>query len=335
MRTRANLFTALVMVTSAACQATPPPAPPPASAPTPRAHLEDVIYGRKYGLSLTLDVFLPPRPNGAGILALDTGGWTTDYDHIWDGAYVHYLERGYTVFQVVHGSAPKFTVPEEISDVRRAVKFIRFHAAEYKVDPDRLGITGNSTGGHLSLMMGSTDTADPEAKDPVERMSSRVRAVACFAPLTDLTKVRWPMRGSDRPDDAVVGPYTFLDFMEKPRSRILMGSGRSPGTGPSVVHVVTDADKGAETLRAISPVEQASSASAPTMIIQGEKDRTAPVEDTQRFLAKLSAAGVPTKLVLLPGAGHMVPDEIAHTAELADWFDAYLKPRAAPAGAAK
>src|SRR5438552_5973268 len=55
-----------------------------------------------------------------------------------------------TVFAVFHGSQPKFQVPEVISDLNRAVRFIRAHADEYGIDSNRIGITGGSAGGHLS-----------------------------------------------------------------------------------------------------------------------------------------------------------------------------------------
>ena len=96
------------------------------------------------------------------------------------------LKRGYTVFAVVHGSQPRYTIPEIVADMNRAVRFIRYHAADYHIDPDRIGITGGSAGGHLSLMQGTAgDKGNPDAKDPIDRTSSRVQAVACFFPPTD------------------------------------------------------------------------------------------------------------------------------------------------------
>src|SRR5439155_3550362 len=99
---------------------------------------------------------------------------------------LEFLKRGYTVFAVVHGSQPKFTVPEILLDMHRAVRYIRSHAQDFKIEPERIGITGGSAGGHLSLMQGTAgDLGDPKARDPVERVSSRVQAVACFFPATD------------------------------------------------------------------------------------------------------------------------------------------------------
>src|SRR5206468_10267183 len=96
------------------------------------------------------------------------------------------IKRGYTIFAVVHGSQPKFTIPEILEDMHRAVRFIRFHAADYKINPNQIGITGGSAGGHLSLMQGTAgDLGDPQAKDEIDRVSSRVQAVSCFFPPTD------------------------------------------------------------------------------------------------------------------------------------------------------
>ena len=81
---------------------------------------------------------------------------------------------------------PHFTIPDAIADINRAVRFIRYHAKDYKIDPNRIGITGGSAGGHLSLMQGTAgDLGNPKATDAVETMSSRVQAVACFFPPTD------------------------------------------------------------------------------------------------------------------------------------------------------
>ena len=97
-----------------------------------------------------------------------------------------FSKRGYTVFAVVHGSQPRYTIPEVVADMNRAVRFIRYHAERLKIDPDRIGITGGSAGGHLSLMQGTAgNRGQPDAKDPIDRTSSRVQAVACFFPPTD------------------------------------------------------------------------------------------------------------------------------------------------------
>jgi acetyl esterase/lipase len=145
----------------------------------------DVIYGRKADLALTMDVFTPQPQNGAAVVHLANGGWHTAHGEPQN--FAELLKRGYTVFRVVIAGEPKFTILEQAPDVARAIRFIRSHVAEYKIDPGRIGIEGASSGGHMALLGAmSGDDGNPAAPDPVDRVSSRVQAAAVFFPLTDL-----------------------------------------------------------------------------------------------------------------------------------------------------
>src|SRR5947209_265716 len=82
---------------------------------------EDVVYGRKFGTALTMDVFTPKaNANGAAIVWVVSGGWFSAHEAINPAAIDELLKRGYTVFAVVHGSQPRFTIPEIVSDMNRA-----------------------------------------------------------------------------------------------------------------------------------------------------------------------------------------------------------------------
>jgi acetyl esterase/lipase len=157
----------------------------------------DVVYGHKAGMALTFDVIQPKKPNGAGVLFMMSGGWFS----VWippEGfvspdapfGFKHFrdlVDKGYTLFIVRHGSAPQFKVPEAVDDVRRAVRYIRLHADDYGIDPDRIGVCGGSAGGHLSLMLGTaSDDGNNDAKDDVDRTSNRVAAVVAYFPPVDL-----------------------------------------------------------------------------------------------------------------------------------------------------
>jgi len=130
-----------------------------ADAPDEAVHrTEDVVYGRKFGMALTLDVFQPANPNGCSIVFLVNGGWLSSKATplmvtIRPEDYQPFLERGYTVFAVVTSSQPRFTIAEQVADVHRAVRFIRSNAARFRIHPDKLGITGSSSGGQLALMI--------------------------------------------------------------------------------------------------------------------------------------------------------------------------------------
>ncbi len=143
----------------------------------------DVVYGHKDGLALTFDVFQPKEnAKGIGLLFMVSGGWVSMWTEPTklQPMFQPLLEAGYTVFAVRHGSSPRYLIPEITVDVREALKFIHSHAADYKVDPDKLGVFGFSAGGHLSLVLG-TMTNDKKAAD-----APHVAAVVAVFPPTDL-----------------------------------------------------------------------------------------------------------------------------------------------------
>ena len=150
----------------------------------------DVVYGHKHGMALTFDVFKPKeKANGVGILFIVSGGWYSRWRPPENSVnwFKPMLDKGFTVFAVRHGSSPKYVIPEIIEDVRRSVRFIRLRAKRFGVDPERLGVTGASAGGHLSLMLGTTsDKGNPDSKDEVLRTSNRVAAVVAYFPPTDI-----------------------------------------------------------------------------------------------------------------------------------------------------
>ena len=272
-----------------------------------------MIYGRKNGMALTMDVFTPrDKPNGAGVIWVISGGWFSSHDGIGPGFVSELLKRGYTVFAVVHGSQPRYTIPEAVADMTRAVRFIRYHAKEYGIDPDRIGVTGGSAGGHLSLMLG-TDQAPgkPESKDPVERASTHIRAVACFFPPSDFLNY-----GSD--GNVVLGDKVLASL--KAAFDFRQFDPKTHSYAP-----ITDRKQILEIGRAISPVYRVTKDSAPTLIIHGDADTVVPIQQAQKMLAKLKQAGVPAELVVKPKAGHGWPNLLSDMTTIADWFDKYLK----------
>ena len=143
----------------------------------------DIIYTKHDGVALTMDVFTPAKPNGAAVIKIISGGWNSNHNGISDGGWT---KHGFTTFVVVHGTQPRFHIGEIVGDLQRSVRFIRANAAKFGIDPNKIGVTGGSAGGHLSLMLGTRVLpANPKSKDPVEQVSSEVNAVACFYPPVD------------------------------------------------------------------------------------------------------------------------------------------------------
>ncbi|HEY1189713.1 MAG TPA: alpha/beta hydrolase [Gemmata sp.] len=275
---------------------------------------EDVIYGRKYGLAMTMDVFAPKdkkKANGKGIIWCVSGGWFSSKESVNVGLARAFVERGYVVFEVVHGSQPKFTIPEVLEDMHRAVRFIKANAKKYDVDPDRLGIAGGSAGGHLSLMQGcAPKEGNPKATDPVERQSSKVAAVACFFPPTDFLNY-------GKEGQVALGGGTLVafrppfDFWE-----------REKGTNKLVV--IADEERRKEIGKQISPVYHASKSSAPALIIHGDADTLVPIQQAELIIAKLKENKVPCELAVRKGAGHGGLAFANDGKTLLDWFDKHL-----------
>jgi acetyl esterase/lipase len=201
----------------------------------------------------------------------------------------------------VHGSQPKFIITEITEDMNRAVRFIRFHAQKYGINPDKLGVTGGSAGGHLSLTLGTQGgKGKSEAKDPIDRESSTVHAVACFFPPTDFLNYGKP--GEDGVGFGVLKGFksAFGPRADDPEERKKLG-------------------------REISPIYFVTSNTPPTLIIHGDADTLVPIQQAETFLDRAKEAGVKTKLIVKKGAAHGWKDWIADFALFADWFDEHLR----------
>ncbi len=262
---------------------------------------EDVVYGRKFGTALTLDVLQPRPADGVGIVLMVSGGWFSAHEAINAGYLRPLLNRGYTIFAVVHGSQPKFVVTEIVQDIHRAVRFIRHNAAKYGVDPNRLGITGASAGGHLSLTMATQGgPGDADAKDPVDRESSAGQCVACFFPPTDFLNY-------SKPGEDAVGVGVLKSFKAAfgPRS--------------------DTAEERQKLGREISPIYFVHSNMPPILIIHGDADKLVPICQAQTFVKRCEEVGSTAKLVVREGKLHGWPDMGKDMELIADWFDEHLR----------
>tara|TARA_B100000029_G_scaffold350825_1_gene343271 strand:- start:1396 stop:2307 length:912 start_codon:yes stop_codon:yes gene_type:complete len=252
----------------------------------------DVVYGHKLGLALTYDVLQPGSGrNRAGVMFMVSGGWVSRWGPP-EGAierFRHLLEAGYTVFLVRHGSSPKFLVPECVDDVRLAIRHVRSNAKRFDIDSDRIGVTGGSAGGHLALMLGTTgEDANPRARDPLQKHSSRANAVVAFFPPTDLSKYLDPKLG-------FLEAFPALKF--------------DPRQSP-----------------AVSPLLQVSSDDAPSLMIHGDMDKLVPLFHSQAIHKALGEKKVPSELMVIEGAAHGFKPDDQKRADAASlrWFNRHL-----------
>lgn len=277
----------------------------------------EIIYGRKDGMALTMLMLVPKtNVNGKAIIHVVSGNWISSFANANSRikSSATYIQKGYTVFMVVHGSQPRYSIPDEIADVKRAVRFIRYNADKYKIDGGRLGITGASSGGHLSLMVGLLDDKiDTLARDPVDRVSSRVQAIAVFFPPTDF--LNWGQQKMDltnfQPALVVANVASAFDFKE--------------WNDTFKVYRPVSTQKKLEIVKSVSPVYFVSGDDPPVMIAHGDADRTVPLQQSEIILQKLKDAKVANEFILKTGGGHGWRDIEAEERKFADWFDKYLK----------
>lgn len=270
--------------------------------------VEDIVYGQKDGLALTMDVLTPKQnPKGIGVILVSSGSWKShksnvDQDNVRKRDKDHWgqglLAGGYTLFVVRHGSGPRYHVPEMVTDMNRAVRFVRMTAKQHGVDPNRLGITSGSSGAHLSLMAAVTgDDGDADSKDPVARVSSKVQSVVAWFPPTDL--INWGVKDG----------YRAINLLRPDMFQEIFGE-------------VNDLPK---QLRSISPIYFVTKESPPLLLIHGDADATVPLQQSEILKAKYEEVGVPVKLIVQENGGHSYWPGIADEyREVWKWFDRYL-----------
>ncbi len=261
-----------------------------------------LVYGQRQGQDLTLDVFRPAKPNGLGVVLMASGGWKSKAGSFNPWILSPVLRRGYTVFAVYHIPQPKVTIMEITEDVNRAVRYIRHNARQYGVDPDRLGVTGGSSGGHLSLMLATRGGPGPtDTTDPVDRESSAVQAVAIFYPPTDLLNLG---ESTENPGDG--GPPT--SFVK--------------GFGPDATNMAAWKVIGRE----LSPIYFVNSNLPPTLIYHGDADTLVTLDQSERFQAEARKQGLNVELVVHPGGKHGWLSMVWDIRQFGKWFDQYLRP---------
>jgi dipeptidyl aminopeptidase/acylaminoacyl peptidase len=269
----------------------------------PYEQKKDVVYAEAHGTGLLMDIFTPTgKPNGLGIVDIASGSWNSDRnkirDHTLAQVYTIFCSRGYVVFAVRPGSKTRYTAAEMDRNVKSAIRYIKLHASEYKIDPARLGLTGGSAGGHLATLAALTpEQGKAQATNPIDRHDTTVRAVGAFFPPTDF--LDWDGNKAIRID--VLGPLLFVG-----------------GVRGQSENEITEAAK------AISPVHRVDKPTIPFLLIHGDADNVVPLSQSKKLVDALKKAGGSAELIVKSGGGHpwlTLPQEVK---VMADWFDKQL-----------
>ena len=239
----------------------------------------DIVYGEVAGEKLLLDVNVPVGEGPFPIAILvHGGGWSSGdkkgAEKPGSGADISPWFRPltaakFTWFSINYRLAPKYRWPACFEDVQTAIRWVRAHAAEFKGDPKRIAIFGHSAGGHLALL------AALQAND-----DTRVQAAVGYAPVTDFEQ-ELPTRGGISP--SLQG---------------LHGIGKE--ITPEALKI----------LRETSPIHhiQAKGGHPPFLILQGDADKSVPLQQSLNFQSRLRSFGVSCDLIIIPGAPHRLTD---------------------------
>lgn len=233
--------------------------------------VRDIVYRDVPGDRQELDVLTPnvPIPDGGRpvVLAIHGGGWRKFSKEQYETTVAPLTSMGFVVvapnYRLSRRGRPTWPFVRE--QLRDAVRWVRAHAEELGVDPDRIAAMGESAGGHLAAMLGT---------DPDPSGSARIQAVVDFYGPTDLAALdRSSMKAS-------------------PAIRQFLG-----GPPSSLPENYADA----------SPAAHVSADDPPFLIVQGSADDVVTPNQSTSFARRLSEAGVPNRLIVVPGAGHGFP----------------------------
>ncbi|MGX1163021.1 acetyl esterase/lipase [Arthrobacter sp. SLBN-100] len=258
--------------------------------------LKGIEFARPEGATpLLLDLYFPAAaPAGRGFPAVvhfHGGGWRTgersSLGPIVDGLGPSPIEQlvnaGFLVASADYRLSTAATFPAQLLDAKAAVRWLRAHAPDYNVDPERIYAWGDSAGGHLASLVGLTAGAKEFQSDADAAGSGTedaVAAVAAWYPPTDLNRM-----GEQARPDAVARA-------DDPGSREALLIGVQPSDAP---------DKAA----AASPITYVHAAAPPFFLVHGSADRFVPAAQSVTFAAALEGAGAAVELLLIEDADHM------------------------------
>jgi acetyl esterase/lipase len=265
-----------------------------ASAGTPPTHV-NLHYGWD-NYRQVLDLYIPDEACGPlpVVIFVPGGGWVFgDKEHV--EPYVEsLLERGFAIAATQHRFAnqpePGSHFPAQIHDIKGTIRFLRGNAAKYNLDPERFAIFGESSGGHIASLAGtSAGIAFLEGEvgeHPNE--SSAVQAVGDFYGPIDLFAQGAAFPAPDGSVSTLFG-HPILDIIKN------IDNPNPPY--PELVALVASA----------SPTTHIDADDPPVFIVHGSEDKLVDVSQSENFHAALLKAGVPATLTVIKGAGHKAP----------------------------
>ena len=293
-------LTASVFAQDPAGKKAPPPLPPNVIAHRDLAYVEGGHERQK------LDLYLPKDARGPlpVIIWVHGGGWQNGSKANAFPLRFGCTAQGYAIASIGYRLTDTETFPSQIQDVKAAIRWLRAHAKNYRLAPDRFAAWGSSAGGHLVALLGTTGDIKAFDVGAYREHSSRVQAVVDY-----------------------YGPSDFLRFVTTSRYE-MHGRADSPESKLIGGTVSENKDKAATA----SPVTYVSKDDAPFLILHGAADPTVPINQSETLHAALVKVGATSTLHVLPGAKHGGPE--FSSPESLGWVESFLAQYLKPPGAA-
>ena len=262
--------------------------------------LRNVEFGKGGDLTLRMHILRPkPAPKEAMpvLVYINGSAWMHDNKDMAVGRLIGTAQQGYfgATIQIRTSGEAKF--PAQIEDAKCAIRYLRAKAKEYNIDPDRIGVWGESSGGHLSALVGVTaNVKEFEGNGGWPEFSSRVSCVCAMCPAIDFLSSDWPARHNEP---------------NGPAFRLLGGDPRK--------------DKG-DLAKKASPLTYITKDSPPFFIVHGDADTTVPHAQGELLLNALKKAGVEATMYTIKGGNHpSVDQKFIDKMVVDEFFDKHLK----------
>ncbi|MCM3601322.1 prolyl oligopeptidase family serine peptidase [Robertmurraya korlensis] len=265
--------------------------------------LANIVYAKTEVKPLHMHILLPkqksrPRPL---IVFIKGGGWgfhhpQKTFEFI--PQLVMFAKNGYVVASIEHRTSHEGKFPTQLYDVKNAIRYLRAHATQYNINPNRIGVWGNSSGGHLAALLGTTgEIRELDGDGEYSNESSSVQAVVDWYGPTDMLQM------SKYPADV------DFDSPDSPESVLIGGA------------LQENKDK----VKRANPITYITKDDPPFLIMHGDKDRRVPYNQSVLLFEALKKANVEATMVKIKGAGHggFSQPEILKTVQ--QFFDNHLK----------
>jgi len=288
-------------------------AAPPARVPDGVKAHRDLAYVSGGHARQKLDLYVPEK---AGvplplIIWIHGGGWAAGSKDGCPTLRQGFIKRGYALASIGYRLSGDAIFPAQIEDCKAAIRWLRAHAKQYNLNPDRFGVWGSSAGGHLVALLGTSGGVRDFDVGAHLDVPSRVQAVCDYFGPTDLLQ----MDAQKAPN----APFKH-DSANSPESRLVGGPVQ---------------ENKAKATRA-NPITHVTPDDPPFLIVHGNADPLVPIQQSQLLFEALKKAGVSVRFHTIKNAGHGQGFSGRHIDEMVNsFFDRYLKGTTAPAVAAE